>query len=50
MSNQQEIISNALYDFAMVLTQAGAKDVDALIAGYCELSGVKYPPQKTEKK
>jgi hypothetical protein len=49
-TEQQRIVSNALYDMAMRLTDTGAANVDALVEAFCELSGVKYPPQKTEKK
>ena len=48
-SPQQRILSASLFDLAMRLTDAGAKDVDALIEAYCEVSGVAYPPQKMEE-
>lgn len=48
MNEQQRIVSDALYCLAMRMTDAGAKHVDALIEGFCELAGVKYPPQRMD--
>lgn len=47
-TEQQRIVSDQLYDLAMRLTDAGAKNVDALIEAYCEISGVTFPPQQME--
>lgn len=46
---QQQIISDQLYCLAMRMTDLGVQNVDALIEAYCEISGVKYPPQQMEK-
>ena len=48
MTHQQIIVSDEIYCLAMRLTDAGAKNVNALIEGFCELSGVSYPPQRME--
>ncbi len=48
-TDQQRVLSDELYCLAMRLTDAGAKNIDALIAGFCELAEVRYPPQPMEK-
>ena len=48
VTHQQRILSDELYCMAMRLTDMRAKNVDALIEGFCELAGVSYPPQQME--
>lgn len=43
-AEEQRIVSDLLYGFAMEMTDKGVKNVDAKIKAFCEISGVPFPP------
>lgn len=47
-TEQQRIVSDQLYCLAMSMTDKGVKNVDTKIAAFCEITGIKYPPQQME--
>jgi hypothetical protein len=49
MTDDQRIVSSALYDLAMTLTDQRVKNVDALIERFCVLAGIPYPPEKGDE-
>lgn len=49
MTNEQRELSNHFYEWAMLLTDSGAKNVDKFIEILCKQEGINYPPQQLEK-
>jgi hypothetical protein len=49
MTDEQRIVSNALYDLAMTLTDQRVKHVDSLIERFCVLAGIPFPPEKGDE-